>query len=66
MTLPDPISNPDWTEVIGMARDVYLPDLLNEDSKEDPHYLYEEVMMALFGKNIFDTIAKIKRQNEPG
>jgi len=54
MKQPKQLKNIDWSWVIGMAEECLLEDWY-EDS-DNSHYLYEEVMMAVYWENVFDYI----------
>ncbi len=53
MVRPQQLENIDWSSVIAQANN--LLDNPSEDD-DDAHYLYEEVMMTVFGKDVFDYI----------
>ena len=58
--IPEIIANPDFTELINMAKErinnLAHKFIIEEDS--DHYYFYEEVMKTLFGKDIFTWINK--------
>jgi hypothetical protein len=50
---PEPVENPtpDWSYVLGMARQVFEADKnLQHDPKDIGEYIYEGVMQAVYGK----------------
>jgi len=56
--IPEPVTNPDFTNVIALAKDT-IKDIDNGNFPKDmKHYIYEDVMTAIFGKDIFKWINK--------
>jgi len=57
---PDEVLNPDWSGVVDVARSVVsnvLDGSYHEDIN-DSHYIYEEVMKAVYGEHFFDWFNK--------
>jgi hypothetical protein len=50
---PPLIINPDWSGIIRQAEGIVKS--IEEDSynEDDPHYMFEAVMVVLYGKNFF-------------
>lgn len=46
---PVPIENPDFSGVIKLAKDI----IEGEESEDDPEYMYEAVMKAIYGPDVF-------------
>lgn len=56
--LPEPLTGIHFTDVIKLAKQ-HLQDIANNDRDDDmPHYIYEGVMIAIYGKDIFDWMNK--------
>ncbi len=57
---PKPLDNINWDDVIAHANDI-ISDIDNgsyHEDNDDTQYMYEGVMTAVFGKDIFDWINK--------
>lgn len=53
---PPMVSDPDWSGVIATAKSV-VDEILNgsyHEDNDDKHYMYEEAMQAVYGKDFFD------------
>ena len=51
---PAAVENPDWTEVIRQAKEYAENHAKHKTDSDDEHYMFEEVMKAVFGANYFD------------
>ena len=65
-SLPTPIDNPDWTDVIEFAKEMVTiranPELYDDD--DNIHYLWEGVMVSLYGKDIWKWWNSIEKDYE--
>jgi hypothetical protein len=57
MPKPKPLSNINWDEVKGMAEEIVnektSSDENDDDHADNIHYIYEEVMEAIYGPDIW-------------
>ena len=55
MDRPRPKEDIDWEEVKRLAED-HLDEVENDEAEDSdtPHYIFEAVMIAVYGRNVFD------------
>ena len=64
MPHPIPDAQIDWSEVISQAKKHFENSLKDEvDHEDDEHYMYEAVMQAVYGKDVFDFLNAINSDN---
>ena len=56
MDKPTQKENIDWTDVVEMAQDHLdtVGEVGFESARDVDHYIFEEVMKAIYGDNVFD------------
>ena len=64
MSIPDQIHNPDLEGLRELVREVFDKMCAGEEEEDSDmeHYIFEEVIMALYGKNAFEIARKIANQ----
>lgn len=56
--IPQPLTGIHFTDVIKLAKQ-HIQDIASNDMDEDmPHYIYEGVMIAIYGKDIWNWVNK--------
>ncbi len=57
-----PIANPDLTSLIKTCQANINEMLADEEDTDTEHYIYEEAMQAIFGKDVFNRIREAKKK----
>lgn len=54
---PIPLANPDLSKLVTLT-EIHIREIADGESEDSdsPHYIYEEVMQALYGPNVFEWI----------
>ena len=55
-TRPKPIDNPDLTKLIELCESCFDDLDKGERTKDGDHYIYEETLKTIYGKNVFDYV----------
>lgn len=58
-----PIEEVNWFRVHTYAQQLVKNAIDDTEDDDDKHYMYEEVLNAVFGKGVFDKLNKIREQN---
>lgn len=58
----EPVANPDLTRLIEVCKSDIKEMLDGEEDTDTEHYIYEEAMQAIFGRDVFDRIRNAKNK----